>query len=77
MKEEPQEVKLPAYEGGQNNHCGGRGCNRNRWNNSGSGGGPAGQGHPVAKFPTRSKELPVHVVLTILARSTQQIFSTP
>jgi hypothetical protein len=62
VKDEPQDMKPPANEGGQNNCRGGRGRNCNRWNNPTGRGGNAGQGNPSAKFPTQSKELPEHVV---------------
>ncbi len=62
VKDKPQDVKPPANKGGQNNRRGGRGRNRNRWNNPTGGRGNAGQGNPSAKFPTQSKELSEHVV---------------
>ena len=63
IKEETPEAKVPANEGGRYDRRDGRGGrHRNRWTNSSGRGGTSGQGTSSAKFPTRSKELPEHVV---------------
>lgn len=60
VKEEPQGAKTsPAIEGGAPGRRGGGRRNCNRWNNTTGG---RGNQHLSAKFPTRSKELPDHVV---------------
>ena len=58
--DELPDFKLPINDGGQQNRR--RGRNRNRWNNPEGGAGNIANGNPSAKFPTRSKDLPEHVV---------------
>jgi hypothetical protein len=60
IKDEPQDIKVPPHEVQHYRREGRR--NRNRWNNSSGRGGNAAQGNPSAKFSTRSKDLPDHVV---------------
>ena len=60
VKEEPQDAKtFPAGDGGAAARRGGGRKNRQRWNNAQGGGAT----HAIStKFPTRSKDLPEHVV---------------
>ncbi len=61
MKEEPQDAKTPPVGdgGAAARRSGGKQNNRHRWNNTH---GSGATGTPTAKFSTRSKDLPDHVV---------------